>query len=322
MSHEADLRTASLRSLVREVHELTVAGAETSPYSTAIEDVLILRSDRARVPSYRVFQPALCITVQGAKWTTFGDQRYVYGAGQAMVVTLDMPSQGAVFQATPGEPYLGIVLALHLSVLHELVEQMMPQSPSAAAGEGIPGVCVVDLCAQALDCLRRLLGLLRTPGAIPLLYPALQRELCYWLLSGPGAEQVLRAAKGSRRDNRLVAAIYALKTRYSEQLRVEELAKIAGMSPATFHRQFKASTAMSPLQYQKQLRLLEARRLMLTSGANVETAATRVGYESSSQFSREYARMFGKPPRRDVHALAEAKFPPLPVGSAHAAMEG
>jgi transcriptional regulator GlxA family with amidase domain len=158
---------------------------------------------------------------------------------------------------------------------------------------------------EALDCLCRAMRLLETPEAIPVLYPGLHRELLYWLLAGPGGGQLLHTATASSHENRLIAAIHELKTRFAELIRVDELAAIAGMSSATFHRQFKATTAMSPLQYQNELRLLEARRLMLTSGSNVETAATQVGYESASQFSREYARMFGRPPRRDVRALAE-----------------
>lgn len=308
MSDDQNARTMALAALVQELRAYTEVSAATNPYPTAIEDFLILRSDRPKLPSYRLFRPALCITIQGAKWATFGERRFEYRAGQAMVVTVEMPSRGAVSEASPSAPFLGFVLALDMAVLHEMAEQMPTHAAVQVPEDGMPGVCVVDLCAEALDCLRRSVRLLDTPEAIPLIYPSIHRELCYWLLAGPGGQQVLRAASSSRSETRLIDAIHALKARYSQQLRVPELAAIAGMSPATFHRQFKASTAMSPLQYQKQLRLLEARRLMLTSGANVETAATQVGYESSSQFSREYARMFGRPPRRDIHALAATPF--------------
>ena len=310
MSRNQNARAASLDDLAQELRHYTDLRDATNPHITAIEGFLILRADRPKLPSYRLFRPALCITVQGAKWAIFGDRRYEYRAGQAMVVTVEMPSRGAVSEASPGEPFLGFVLALDLAVLHELAEQMPPQAPPPASGAA--GVCVVDLCEEALDCLRRCVRLLDTPEAIPVLYPGMQRELCYWLLARPGGEQILRMAIASSHEGRLISAIHARKTRFAEPVRVDELAAIAGMSTATFHRQFKATTAMSPLQYQKQLRLLEARRLMLTSGSNVEAAALQVGYESASQFSREYARMFGRPPRRDVHALAEA----TPVDSA------
>jgi transcriptional regulator GlxA family with amidase domain len=153
--------------------------------------------------------------------------------------------------------------------------------------------------------------MLETPAAIPLLYPGLYRELLYWLLIGSGRGELFQVVTASSRDSRLIAAIYALKTRFAEPIRVDELAAIARMSSATFHRQFKATTGLSPLHYQKELRLLEARRLMLSSGSNVETAATEVGYESASQFSREYARMFGRPPRRDIRALGELQTDPI-----------
>jgi AraC-like DNA-binding protein len=291
--------------LAQALRRYTDSCATTNPYPTAIDGLVILRSDQPKLPTFRLFRPALCIAVQGTKWATFGDRRYEYKAGQAMVVTVEMPSRGAVSEASPGEPFLGFVLVLDLAVLHELAEQMpsQPQSQRPASSASHTGVCVVDLSEEALDCLYRAMRMLETPDAIPLLYPGLYREMLYWLLMGSDRGQILQAVTASSRENRLIAAIHELKTRFAEPVRVDELAMIAHMSSATFHRQFKAATGMSPLHYQKELRLLEARRLMLSNGSNVETAATEVGYESASQFSREYARMFGRPPRRDVRAL-------------------
>jgi AraC-like DNA-binding protein len=299
-------RTKCLDDLAQSLLRYTDARATTNPYPTVIEDFVILRSDQPRLPSHRLFRPALCIAVQGTKWATFGDRRYEYRAGQAMVVTVEMPSRGAVSEASPGEPFLGFVLGLDLGVLHSLAEQMQshPQNQTRASSAAPAGVCVVDLNSEALECLYRAMQMLEKPEAIPLLYPGLQRELFYWLLVGPGGGQLLHAATAFRHEGRMIAAIHLLKTRFAETIRVNELAAVAGMSSATFHRQFKATTAMSPLQYQKELRLLEGRRLMLISGSSVETAATQVGYESASQFSREYVRMFGRPPRRDILALA------------------
>jgi AraC-like DNA-binding protein len=308
MSSELDRRAKSLNDLSAKLRRYTDARAAINPYPTGIDGFYILRSDLPKQPSHRLFRPALCITVQGAKWATFGDRRYEYGAGQAMVVTVEMPSRGAVYEASPDKPFLGFVFQLDLGVLHELAEQMQLHAQLDAAGpaNAPASVCVVDLSAEALSCLSRAMRLLETFEAIRLLFDGIQRELCYWLLAGPGGEQLLRAATAGSHEDRLIAAIHDLKKRFAEPVRVDELAATAGMSSATFHRQFKASTAMSPLQYQKQLRLLEGRRLMLASGSNVETAATQVGYESASQFSREYTRMFGRPPRRDVRALADA----------------
>ena len=300
-------RMKCLDELAQSLRSYTDSCTTTNPYPTAIDGFVILRSDQPKLPSYRLFRPALCITVQGTKWATFGNRRYEYRAGQAMVVTVEMPSRGAVSEASPDEPFFGFLIVLDLSVLHELTEQRQshPESESRGPSCSSAGVCVVDLSANALVCLCRAVSLLKTPEAIPVLYPGLHRELLYWLLAGSGGGKLLHAATASSQDHRLIAALHEMKARFAEPIRVDELAAIAGMSSATFHRQFKAMTAMSPLQYQKELRLLQARRLMLASGSNVDTAATQVGYESASQFSREYARMFGRPPRRDVRALAE-----------------
>ena len=307
MAGAKDRRAQCLDDLAQALRRYTDSCARTNPYPTAIEGFVVLRSDQPKLPSYRLFRPALCIAVQGTKWATFGDCRYEYKAGHAMVVTVEMPSRGAVSEASAGEPFLGFVIVLDLAVLHELIEQMplQPQSQTHAPSTSRAGVCVVDLSEEALDCLCRAMRMLETPAAIPLLYPGLYRELLYWLLTGFGGKQLLHTVTASSRENRLIAAIHELKTRFAEPVRVDELAAIARMSSATFHRQFKATTGMSPLHYQKELRLLEARRLMLANGSNVEAVATAVGYESAPQFSREYARMFGRPPRRDVRALTE-----------------
>ena len=307
MAGAKNRRAKCLDNLARALRCYTDLCATTNPYPTAIDGFVILRSDKPKLPSYRLFRPALCIAVQGTKWATFGDCRYEYKAGQAMVVTVEMPSRGAVSEASPGKPFLGFVVVLDLAVLHELIEQMPshPQSQTHAPSTSPAGVCVVDLSEEALDCLCRAMRMLKTPASIPLLYPGPYRELLYWLLMSSSGGRLLHTVTASCREDRLIAAIHELKTHFAEPVRVKELAAIARMSSASFHRQFKATTAMSPLQYQKELRMLEARRLMLAGGSNVETAANQVGYESSSQFSREYARMFGRPPRRDVRALAE-----------------
>jgi AraC-type DNA-binding domain-containing proteins len=148
--------------------------------------------------------------------------------------------------------------------------------------------------------------LLDTPHAIPILAPMIKREICYWLLTGRHGNEVARVVLATSHVHKVVTAIHALRGQFTETVRIEELAAVAQMSPSAFHRQFKALTSMTPLQYQKQLRLLEARNLMVAGIANAEAAAYQVGYESASQFSREYSRMFGAPPRRDIEALKTA----------------
>ena len=274
--------------------------AGESPYATAIDGVLILRSDHPKPPSHAMSRPAICIVVQGEKWATIGERRHVYHAGQALVVGIETPSFGRVVEASPDKPCLVVAIALDLAVLRSVAEGI--DGLQTASGESRRGVVVTDFQGPLSDCTRRLIRLLDAPKAIPTVYPLVMREMCYWLLSGPHGSEIARMALTNAADQRVMSAISHLRERFAETVRAEELAGIAQLSLSAFHRQFKALTSLTPLQYQKQLRLLEARRLMISSAANAEGAAFAVGYQSPSQFSREYTRMFGTPPKR--HATA------------------
>jgi AraC-like DNA-binding protein len=293
-----------LERLVEAVTRYTKRQGGPGPFATAIDGVMILRSDHERPPNHMIFKPALCIVVQGAKWSIFGDQRFDYRAGQALLVSVEMPAIGRIAQASPTEPFLGLVIELDPAVLQDVVDGLEAVPPPT--GDVRAGVFVSDFDGPLADCALRAVRLLETPKAIALLYPAIMREICYWLVAGPHGGDVVRMMLGTGHEARLVRAIHALRARFAESVRIDELAAIAQLSPSAFHRQFKAMTSLTPLQYQKQLRLIEARRLMASGAANVETAAFQVGYESPSQFSREYSRMFGKPPRRDVALLRRA----------------
>lgn len=292
------------RALIESVKRYTERQGGESPFATPIDGVTILRADRERHPSHLVMKPALCVVVQGAKWSTFGGKRYDYRAGQALVVSVELPAMSRIVQASPDEPYLCVVIEFDLSLMREVMEQL--DRPPASEGELGHGVFVTDFDGPLADCVQRAIRLLDTPRAIPVIAPMIMREICYWLLAGPHGGEVAKLVLANGHVERVVSAIHNLRNRFAETVRVEELASLAQMSLSAFHRQFKALTSMTPLQYQKQLRLLEARHLMLTGAANAEAAAYRVGYESPSQFSREYARMFGAPPRRDVAALSTA----------------
>jgi AraC-like DNA-binding protein len=279
--------------------------AGTAPFlayfATSIEGLTILRSDHQKRPSHLIFRPALCITVQGAKWAIFGDRRFDYKAGQALVVSVGMPALGTVAEASPSEPYLGVILEFDLAVMREVMAELdTPPKPRDHLGWG---VFVTDFDGPLADCALRMVRLLDTPQAVPVLYPAVMREICYWLLTGPHGGEIAKIILANSHARRVIDAIHSLRDRFAEPVRIDDLASIARLSPSAFHRQFKAITSMTPLQYQKQLRLLEARRLMLSEAANVEKAAFQVGYESPSQFSREYSRMFGRSPRRDAASL-------------------
>ena len=287
-------------TLLETVTRYTESRVGQSPFVTAIPGLVILRSEHPQPPSHRIFKPALCIVVQGAKRTTFGNRHFDYRAGQALVVSVEMPSHGRVVEASPERPYLSVVVEFDLTAMREVLEGVGDALPRPVGSAGAGGVFVADFDGPMQDCVLRMVHLLATPRAVAALYPALMRELCYRLLAGPRGGDIARVVLANGHDRRLLDAIHTLRARFTEALRVEELARIARMSPSAFHRGFKALTATTPLQYQKRLRLLEARNLLLADAATAETVACRVGYESASQFSREYARLFGAPPRRDV----------------------
>lgn len=298
MTSRTERHRSHLPELKALVLQYTDAAGDSSPYVTAIDGVTILRSNPLKQPSRCMIKPALCLTLQGEKTATFGSRLYQYSAGYGLVVAIEMPESGTVFAVSRTEPYLGIVLELDLKVLQEFVEAM----PAETRGVGA-GPFTLELNNQLIDCALRTIRLLATPEAIFTLYPGIMREICYWLLRGPGGDQLHRIMTlANGQDLKVMKAIQHLRNHFRESVDIEHLAHSAYMSPTTFHRQFKTITSMAPLQYQKQLRLFEARRLMISEHATVESAAFEVGYASVSQFSREYARTFGSPPRREVLA--------------------
>jgi AraC-like DNA-binding protein len=288
-------------TLVEAVKRYIDAQNGASPFITPIEGLAILRSDTEKPPSHLIFKPSLCITLQGAKRSTFGSRRFIYRPGQVLVVSVEMPAVSRVVQASPTEPYLGIVLEVDPEALRDVLQQL--ERPPAPVDDPEFGVLIANFGGPLADCVLRMVRLLDTPRAIPVIAPLIMREICYWLLAGPSGGEIVKFVLTSSRAKRIIDAIYALRDAYDKAVRIEALAEIAQMSLSAFHREFKALTSMTPLQYQKQLRLLQARQLMVAGAANAETAAYQVGYESPSQFSREYTRMFGSPPRRDIVAL-------------------
>ena len=199
---------------------------------------------------------------------------------------------------------LGIAIELDLAMLRSVFREL--EKPPAAGSTSRHGVVVTRVDGALADCFVRLVRLLAMPRAVGVLYPGIMREICYWLFAGPHGGDIARTTLATGNAEPIVRAIHALRDRFDKPVRIEQLASIAHLSQSAFHRQFKELTSMTPLQYQKQLRLLEARRLMVSDAAGAEAAAFRVGYASASQFSREYARMFGRPPRRDVESMVDA----------------
>jgi len=268
---------------------------------TALPRVRIAMSRQPTEPASGIYKPMLCLVLQGAKETTIGGQTLRYDPACYLIASLDLPATGRVVEASPEHPYLCLTLGLEPNILAELVPEVAPH-PDA----GTPAFAVSPVTPALLDAWRRFLGLLDTPSDIGVLSPLFEREILYRLLQGPQGGALRQIASAGSRLSQIRRAIAWIKDHYSEPVRIDALADLAGMSPATFHRHFKAATAMSPLQYQKNLRLQEARRLLVADRDAARTAFA-VGYESPSQFSREYTRLFGVSPLRDAMRLRAGK---------------
>ncbi|QQR38708.1 AraC family transcriptional regulator [Devosia rhizoryzae] len=263
--------------------------------------VHVLRSFHEVEANHALYRPSLCVVVQGGKQFLYGDLQLDYGTMQALVVSMDMPATGRIVAASADEPFIGVTIDFDPAVLRDVLEHL-DTPPALPTGEA-PAMFVEDISTALADTIARLVRLAETPQAIPVLYPAIQREIYFWLLTGPHGREICRLALPETHLTRIAKAIKMLREQYSKALPVELLASAAGMSNSSFHQHFKALTSMTPLQYQKQLRLLEARRLMMSDAFTVSDAAYRVGYESVSQFSREYSRAFGTAPKRDSTKL-------------------
>jgi AraC-like DNA-binding protein len=263
----------------------------------------MIRSFR-EMDNHYVYQPSLCITLQGGKEILIGEETLRYGPMQCLVVGLDLPACGRIVAASETEPFVGVTVEFDVAMMRDVLDQLDTRPvPTGSAGRSM---FVADVGEALADCVLRMVKLADTPRAIPILYPALLREFYYWLLTGPNAADLYNQALPDTHLERIAKAIRLLRENYAQTLRVERLAEAAHMSPSSFHQHFKALTSMTPLQFQKQLRLLEARRLMMADAVSVSEAAYQVGYESASQFSREYSRAFGVAPKRDAMKLKAA----------------
>jgi AraC-like DNA-binding protein len=251
-----------------------------------------------------IYQPCLAIVVQGRKRAVLNDEVFHYDALNYLVVSVTLHGLGQVLEATPEHPYLSLRLNLDLEEIARLVLELGDLGPSPTAADR--GLYVARLDEPLLDAVLRMVKLLDTPEDIGVLAPVVQREIYYRMLRGELGSRLVDLAQSEGGNHRVVRAIEWLKQHYAAPLRIEELAGAVHMSSSALHHRFKAVTAMSPLQYQKHLRLHEARRLMFADGIESATAGHRVGYESPSQFSREYRRLFGAPPRSEIARLREA----------------
>ena len=294
------------RRMRADQEELAERIARATPHEGTIEVQPGLHFRRCSRPTERLHsftKPSFCVIAQGSKELVVGDDRFRYDPAHYMVSTVELPMIGQIVEASPERPYLGLWLALDPSVVTSVtVEAGIMQRGD---GSGVKSVDVSALDANLLDATLRLVRLVDAPTEYRVLAPLVIREIVYRLLTGAQAGRLRHLATFGGHANRMVRAVDKLRMNFNKPLKIEEVARELGMSVSGFHAHFRAVTAMSPLQFQKQLRLQEARRLMLSDDLDAAEAGYRVGYDDASHFSREYKRHFGEPPMRDVERLRE-----------------
>ncbi len=264
---------------------------------TPIPGLTILRETSPTPLQYAISKPLVAIVLQGGKRVTMGGSTFDFGAGESLLITTDVPTVSQITHASARTPYLSLVVDLDPAVIETLAAEI-----SAAPFVCGEPVLVVATEVEVADTALRLMRLLDRPASLSVLRDQLIRELHFWLLSGRHGGAIRALGVIDSHAQRVGRAVSKIRSGYTKTLRVETLAEAAGMSASAFHEHFRAVTSLTPLQFQKQLRLIEARRMLLTEGEAISNAAYAVGYESVPQFTREYGRMFGMPPARDVRA--------------------
>ncbi|GIP51050.1 AraC family transcriptional regulator [Paenibacillus vini] len=271
---------------------------DTGTYQTAIPNLSVMHATQLSEPLESVYQPSICVVAQGAKTATLAGETYRYDSSTYLVTSVELPVMGRIVEASAEIPYLSLKLSFDAASFLEIVEKVnRPASEGLETGRGIT---VNHMSSALLEVITRLMQLLDAPEDIPVLAPLIIQEVLYRILQGEQGALLYQFATSGSLSYNIAQAIRFINQHFDRQLPIGHLAKSVNMSISAFHKHFKRVTAMSPLQYQKTMRLQEARRLMLTQSLHASDAAFRVGYESPSQFSREYARMYGRPPTRDI----------------------
>ena len=264
---------------------------------TPIPGLTLIRETAPTALYYAINKPLVALVLQGSKRVTLGSSTFDFGAGESLLITADVPTVSQITRANVSVPYISLVIDLDPAVIESLVAEMGP-TPFAA---GTP-IRVDPTEVEVADAALRLLRLLDRPASLPVLQTQSIRELHFWLLSGRHGGAIRSLGVAESHAKRVARAVALIRTNFAKPLRVEHLAEAAGMSASSLHEHFRAVTSLTPLRFQKQLRLIEARRRMLADGTTISDAAYAVGYESVPQFTREYGRMFGLPPARDMKA--------------------
>jgi AraC-like DNA-binding protein len=301
MNAAGDARTEVAKMRAELAHKIAAHVQEEGLVATAVPGLGLTRRSEPTECFSAAYKPELVVFAQGEKHIHVGGITHVCDASTYLLTSIDLPVASQITKASKDEPFLGLVLKLEMPVVREILSQeefIVPEVSFAARGMAV-GETPIELLGSCL----RLLNLLDTPRDIPFLGSLMQREIVYRLLRSSLGKHLRAIATLGEQSNRTAKAVGWLKANYTMPLRVEELASIAQMGISTFHHHFRSLTAMSPLQYQKRLRLHMARVRMMTEGMDAANAAFEVGYESASQFNREYRRLFGQPPMRDIKAL-------------------
>ncbi|MEN3156896.1 AraC family transcriptional regulator [Alkalimonas sp. NCh-2] len=289
------------RLRLQVLQPLQAAIQSTGFHDTIIPGVRLYRSDGPTAAVPTIYEPTLCLLVQGSKQVWMGDERLQYHELQYLLAPVTLPVSGKVITASPSKPYLALSVSLDLRELTDLVIDLADKVPQPTAPAR--GIAMGDADIELVSVFHRLIQLMQSPQDISVLLPLLKREMLYRLLLGPVGSQLREFTLIGSQAHRISKVIDILHQRFHEPLRIKELADAVHLSESALFQSFKAVTSMSPLQFQKQLRLNEARRIMLLEGLEAATASYKVGYESPSQFSREYSRFFGAPPQADIRRL-------------------
>lgn len=273
-------------------------------HETNVPGLSLFRREEPTEPMSGMYEPSICMAVQGAKRVILGDETYIYDSHHYLITSVHLPTIVQITEASPEKPYLGLRLKFDLREVSQLLlDSHLPQPRPQQSSRGM---ATGEVTLQLVNAFVRLLDLLAEEKDIPILAPVIQREIIYRVLVGDQGERLRQIATAGSQSQQIAKAIGWLKSNYSMPISMDELAAQSNMSTSTFHHHFRSLTALSPLQYQKQLRLQEARRLMLAERMDAANAAFQVGYESPSQFNREYSRMFGAPPLRDITKLRQS----------------
>jgi AraC-like DNA-binding protein len=289
-----------LQAVERLARAIAAIAQSDGDYATAIPGLSLYRRKAPTEPLHCIYHLGLALVAQGQKQVLLGDEVIDYGPGQSLLTTVDLPVISHVTKATVREPVLALVLTLDPREIAQVSAEMRLPPPGRTPG---PSIALEAIDAPLMEALVRLVNVLGEPTLAPQLAPLIQREITIRLLAGPHGPRLQHLALNGSPSQQIAKAVAWLKQNFKDALNVGDLAARAHMSPSTFRHHFRSITGTSPLQYQKQLRLQEARQLMVSQNFDAGKAGGLVGYESASQFSREYSRLFGAPPREDVRRM-------------------